>query len=105
MSIEFTRAVELTRPMKITEYMRKQAQELKKNKLRIKDFRVFDFNYIPEHPLMRDEAKPLIEACLRYQATGIANHLFIFGSRGSGKTLMVEYVGRLLSQDHDAQVL
>ena len=86
--------------MQIREYLSQRAQHLAKTSRRIKDFRVFDFNYIPEQPLMRDEAKPLIDALLRYTATGIPNHLLIFGSRGSGKTLMVKYASQLLGQ-HD----
>ena len=29
--------------------------------------------------------------------TGIPNHLFVFGSTGSGKTLMVRHIGNLLA--------
>jgi cell division control protein 6 len=47
---------------------------------------------------MREEAKPIIDACLRYLKTGIANHLFIFGSRGCGKTMVVKYIQRLLTK-------
>jgi predicted AAA+ superfamily ATPase len=84
--------------MKITDYLTRQARTLEETSRRIKDFRVFDFNHIPDEPLMREEAKPIIDAYLRYLKTGIANHLFIFGSRGSGKTLMIKYIQRLLSQ-------
>lgn len=85
--------------MKITDYLNRQASLFDQSSRQIKDFRVFDFNHIPEQPLMRNEVKPVIDACLRYLKTGIANHLFIFGSRGSGKTLMLRYVQRLLNQD------
>jgi len=91
--------------MRIQDYIDKQVQHLDKTSERIRDFRVFDFNYIPEQPLMREEAKPVIDACLRYLKTGIANHLFLFGSRGSGKTLMVRYIQRLLAKRRDAQIL
>jgi len=72
---------------------------------RITDFRVFDFNYIPDEPLMREEVKPIVDASLRYLKTGIANHLFIFGSRGSGKTLMIKYIQRLLAKQGNVDVL
>lgn len=91
--------------MKISDYLDRQAQLLDKSAARIRDFRVFDFNYIPDEPVMRQEAKPIADACLRYLKTGIANHLFIFGSRGSGKTLMVKYVTRLVERQHDATIL
>ena len=91
--------------MNITEYLNRQARLLDQTSRKIKDFRVFDFSYIPDQPLMREEAKPIIDACLRYLKTGIANHLFIFGSRGCGKTLIVKYIQRLLSSKYDAEVL
>jgi cell division control protein 6 len=47
---------------------------------------------------MREEIKPIADAFLRYQKTGIANHLLIFGSRGSGKTLTVKYLAGLLRE-------
>jgi hypothetical protein len=67
--------------MKITDYLNRQAEALEESSRQIKDYRVFDFNHIPDEPLMREEAKPIIDACLRYLKTGIANHLFVFGSR------------------------
>ena len=78
--------------MEIHEYLRQKEKRLSKGMSRIRDFRVFDFNYIPEKPLMRQETKPVIDGILRYQKTGIANHLLIFGSRGSGKTLSIKYL-------------
>lgn len=91
--------------MKITDYLTQQARVLEQTSQHIKDFHVFDFNYIPEQPLMREEAKPIIDACLRYSKTGIANHLFVFGSRGSGKTLMIRYLQRLLVQQTGLKTL
>lgn len=91
--------------MKITDYLDKQARTLDESSQRIKDFRVFDFNHIPDEPLMREEAKPVIDAHLRYLKTGIANHLFIFGSRGSGKTLMIKYIQRLLAKRGAVDIL
>jgi len=91
--------------MKITDFVAWQARLLDENSRRIKDFRVFDFNYIPEQPVMRAEVRPIVSACLRYLKTGIANHLFIFGSRGSGKTLMIRYIQRLLAQQAEADHL
>lgn len=91
--------------MKITDYLDQQARTLDESSQRIKDFRVFDFNHIPEEPLMREEAKLVIDAYLRYLKTGIANHLFVFGSRGSGKTLMIKYIQRLLAKRGGVDIL
>ncbi|KXB06970.1 hypothetical protein AKJ51_02395 [candidate division MSBL1 archaeon SCGC-AAA382A20] len=83
--------------MKIRDYLEKKDKKLKKGQKRIKNFKVFDFNYLPDRPLMRDEVKPLVDGLLRYKSSGIANHLLVFGSRGSGKTMMVRHLKRLLS--------
>ncbi len=91
--------------MKITDYLDQQTRTLDESSRRIRDFRVFDFNHIPEEPLMREEAKLVIDAYLRYLKTGIANHLFVFGSRGSGKTLMIKYVQRLLAKRGGVDIL
>lgn len=71
--------------MDIEKYLSQTQQNLDKSKDRIKDFHVFDFNYIPDKPLMREEVKPIIDALLRYQQTGIANNVLILGSRGREK--------------------
>jgi len=81
--------------MEIHEYVSLKEKRLSKGLSRIRDFQVFDFNYIPQEPLMREELKPIIDGLLRYQKTAIANHLLIFGSRGSGKTLSVKYLQRV----------
>ena len=75
-------------------------RRLEKAGRRVKDSRVFDFNFVPEKPLMREEARPVVDALLRYQKTGIPNHLVLLGARGSGKTLLVRYLMRLLGRRH-----
>lgn len=84
--------------MEIEEYLLQKEKRLDKGKERIKDLRVFDFSYVPEKPFMREEAKPVIDALLRYEKTGIANHLVVLGSRGCGKTLLIRYLMRLFGQ-------
>lgn len=91
--------------MRITDYLDQQSRTLDESSRRIRDFRVFDFNHIPEEPLMREEAKSVIDAYLRYLKTGIANHLFVFGSRGSGKTLMIKYIQRLFAKRGGVDIL
>jgi cell division control protein 6 len=84
--------------MEIEHYVTLKERRLQKGTSRIRDFRAFDFNYIPRRPVMREEVKPVIDALLRYDRTGIANHLLIFGSRGSGKTLLLRYLMTLLAK-------
>ena len=91
--------------MNLNDYLRQKADEIDDKSRHIKDFKVFDFSYIPSEPLMREEFKPVIDASLRYLKTGVANHLYLFGSRGSGKTLMMRYLGKRLSEQFKAEVL
>ena len=74
--------------MDIEKYLSEKLRHLARNAGRIHNFNVFDFNYIPAKPLMREEVKPLIDALLRYRQTGIANHALILGTRGSGKSVL-----------------
>lgn len=60
----------------------------------------FDFNYIPEKPPMTDEVKPVVDALLRCQNTGIANNVVIVRTRGGGKTLLVKYLLEPLGERH-----
>lgn len=71
----------------IDEYLLHKEKRVEKRNERIRDFRVFDLNYIPEKPLMRNEVKPVVDALLRHQKTSIANNVLIVRTRGSGKTL------------------
>jgi len=89
------------RKMDITEYLKTKQQDLKKNADRIQNFKIFDFNYIPNKPLMREEVKPLIDSLLRYDQTGIANNVIILGARGCGKSLSAKYLMHVLAQQTD----
>jgi Cdc6-like AAA superfamily ATPase len=83
--------------MDIEQYLTERKQHFDTGTSRILNFEVFDFNYIPEKPLMREEVKPVIDALLRYQQTGIANNVLILGSRGSGKSVLARYLMKIMS--------
>jgi len=95
---QFIRTVELMRKMDIREYLLKKQNDLTKTSSRIRDFQIFDFNYIPDKPLMRQETKPIIDAILRYRQTGIANNAIILGSRGCGKSVSARYLMKILTK-------
>ncbi len=59
--------VELTRGMDIVAYLDKQKKHLGQRSSDIRDFSVFDYNHIPNQPVMREEAKCLIDEILRFQ--------------------------------------
>jgi len=84
--------------MDIEQYLAERKRHFDAGTSRIRNFEVFDFNYLPEKPLMREEVKPVIDALLRYQQTGIANNVLILGSRGSGKSMLARYLMRVMSQ-------
>ena len=85
--------------MDLREYIQQKSKKLETGSLYIRDYRVFDFNYIPQKPLMRDEIRPIADAILRYMTTGIPNHLLIIGSRGCGKTVLVKSLIQTLSKE------
>jgi Cdc6-like AAA superfamily ATPase len=84
--------------MDIDEYLQDKAKQVEKCFGRIQNPQVFDFNYIPPAPLMRAELRPVIDALVRYEKTGVANHLLIVGSRGCGKTLSLLYLRKLFQE-------
>lgn len=87
--------------MQIEDYLTKSQTSLNKCMRRIKDFDVFDFNYVPAKPIMREEVKPIIDALVRYQKTGIANNVLILGARGSGKSVLTRYLMEVMSNSLD----
>jgi len=91
--------------MDIEKYFLKKRRGIGERTSLVKDFRVFDFNYIPEKPLVRDEVKVLIDALLGFEKSGIPHNLIVFGSRGCGKTLMVKYLQKLFSQKSHLNIL
>ena len=92
MSVRFMRGVELTRSMDIATYLEQQKAELGKQTKQVRDFSVFDFSYIPEQPVVRDECKELIDEMLRFDLSSIGTHMAVIGSRGSGKTLRTQII-------------
>jgi archaeal cell division control protein 6 len=82
-------------------YLRAKRMEVDKEVANIKDFRVFDFNYVPEHPIERPEMDRIVNAILKYERSRIPTNIFAFGSRGCGKTLTVKYLHRLFETSDD----
>ena len=73
--------------MDIESYLTKRMASLDGETSLVRDFRVFDFAWVPDKPLVRDEARPIIDALLTYGRTGIPQNLVVLGSRGCGKPL------------------
>lgn len=91
--------------MEIEKYIYKKEASLDSLRKRIKNFEVFNFNYIPAKPLMRKEVKPIVDSILRYNKTNVPNNLVIVGSRGSGKTLTIKYLKKVFEEKYDLKLL
>lgn len=91
--------------MDLRKYLFEQRNAFGEQTKDIVDFDIFDFNHIPEKPLVREEAKQIVDALVQYEKTGIPTNQVIYGSRGSGKTLTVRYLGRLLRRDSHLNIL
>ncbi|MFC1550920.1 Cdc6/Cdc18 family protein [Candidatus Latescibacterota bacterium] len=86
-------------------YMTERRIKLSEQNESIKDRSVFDFNFLPEKPLVREESKQIIDALVSYEGTSIPTNQVILGSRGSGKTLTIKYIGELLKEDSNITIL
>jgi cell division control protein 6 len=85
--------------MDINDYITERKTTIESQAQAVSNFSVFDFNYIPEKPIMREEVKAVIDSILQYRQTGIPRNLIIFGSRGSGKTLMLKYLMKIIGSE------
>jgi cell division control protein 6 len=91
--------------MDIKSFLQQEKDRSTDVRRRVKDFSVFDFGYIPSEPLMRDEAKHLIKELIRFEISGIPTHLAVVGSKGSGKTLTLQYLQGLLNAEGRLKVI
>ena len=71
----------------------------------VKDFSVFDFNHIPDEPIMREEGKYLIREMVRFETTGIPTHQAVLGAKGSGKTLTLRYLQRIMNAETHLKII
>jgi len=85
--------------------MASQRESFHKQSKQVCDYSVFDFNYMPQAPLFRAEAKKIIRSLIRYEKTGIPSNQVIFGSRGCGKTLTIKYLTKILEEDTSLKVI
>lgn len=91
--------------MEIEEYVNRRMAALEDETSQIRDFRVFDFSYVPDRPLVRDEARPIIDALVKFARTHIPENLVVLGSRGCGKTLLLRYLQRVLHDQTGLEIL
>lgn len=82
--------------MDVVAYLQARREHIGAESQHVKDFSVFDFNHIPAEPIMRSEAQVIIDALLRFDVSSIPTHLAVIGSRGSGKTLSLKFLQRIV---------
>lgn len=93
------------RLMDIASYLKEKRKRFVKSSSNVRDFTVFDYNYIPDEPVQRTEVEEIIKHMVRFETTGIPTHISIVGSRGSGKTLMLKYLQKVMSEETQLDVL
>lgn len=91
--------------MDIAVYLKRQEELAHQQSKQVKDFSVFDYNYIPDQPIMRDESKELIDAMVNFNVSAIPTNLAVIGSKGSGKTLTVKYLQREIPKRLDLDMI
>jgi len=91
--------------MDMKTYMMEKRRIINDQSKSILNYSIFDFNYVPENPLVREETKQIIDAFLKYEETNIPVNQVIFGSRGSGKTLMIKYLEQLFVEGSSLNIL
>jgi len=96
---------ELMSTVDFESYFKQQRERIEEEAKLIKDFSVFSFHYVPDEPVLRAEATLLIDELANFNLSGIPTHLAIVGSRGSGKTLTVRYLERVVQRESDLEIL
>jgi Cdc6-like AAA superfamily ATPase len=91
--------------MDVEQYIKNKRTTFSEQSKSIVDYSVFDFNHVPQKPLIRAEAAQIIDALVRYEKTGIPTNLVIFGSRGCGKTLTLKYLTNFMGKDSSLKIL
>lgn len=87
------------RPQDIAQYLQQRREQIGRSTRRVRDFSVFEFDYVPEAPLMRVEAQQLIDDMLRFELTAIPINYVCIGSRGSGKTISMRYLQKIVTAE------
>jgi cell division control protein 6 len=91
--------------MNIASFLQQEKDRNAKIQQLVKDFSVFDFSYIPDEPIMREESKYLIKELTRFDISSIPTHLAVIGAKGSGKTLTLKYLQGLLNNEGRINVI
>ena len=91
--------------MEIETFFKQQMKTAETRFKDIKDFSLFDFNYIPDEPIIRKETEQLINEMLRFEVSSIPTHQAIIGSKGCGKTVTLKFLQKVMPEHTDLNIL
>ena len=79
-------------------YYTESRKILERSAKQIKNPGVFDFNYLPKQVFIREEAKTIMDNIVKFDSLRVPFNLFIYGARGSGKTVLLKYLTNYLKE-------
>lgn len=79
-------------PGSLDEYYKVSRKLLERSRRLMKNPNVFDFNYVPKKVFIREELKAVMDSIVKFDHFKTPFNLFIYGSRGSGKTVLLKYL-------------
>ncbi len=79
-------------------YYTESRKILERSAKQIKNPGVFDFNYLPKQVFIREEAKTILDNIVKFDRLRVPFNLFIYGARGSGKTVLLKYLTNYLKE-------
>jgi cell division control protein 6 len=82
--------------VKLEEIFDAEASRIRGTVSKLKNPAVFDLKYIPSEIYVRKELETIVKMMAGYSVTEIPAHIIIFGSRGSGKTVSILYMLKIL---------
>jgi len=83
----------------LEEYIRIRKESYAEAIKRFKDPTVFDLNITPRRIYEREELKIIADKMIGYMTTNIPSNIIIYGSKGSGKTVSMLHIAKILEKD------
>jgi len=80
-------------------FFRKKVEEIRQTVSKLKNPAVFDLKYVPNSIYIRKELEAVVEKIAQYNVMNVPSHIIIFGSRGSGKTVSILYLLKVLQRE------
>jgi cell division control protein 6 len=82
----------------VEDYFKRRAEDLGRLASKFKNPYVFDLNAVPERIYERRELVRIVDGLAEYSVMGIPSNFIIYGSKGSGKTISILHVLKILGR-------